>query len=145
MTESTGLGPSRGFRIIGVVALLWNLMGVATYLMSVTMGPEALAAMSEAERALYTDIPVWVTSAYAIAVFGGTLGSVALLMRKAWAVPVFIVSLAGILVQMGHAFLGSAMLEVRGAMSAILPLVIIVVATWLVWYSNAAKQKGWLG
>ncbi len=101
--------------------------------------------MPEAERALYTDIPVWATSAYAIAVFGGTLGSIFLLMRKAWAIPAFIVSLVAIVVQMGHAFFMTAMLEVQGASAAVLPLLIVAVAIFLVWYARYAKKKGWIG
>ena len=74
--------PTRGFWIISGLALVWNLLGVANYLMSVTMDPEVLAALPEAEQALYADIPAWVTSAFAIAVFSGTLASLALLLRK---------------------------------------------------------------
>lgn len=134
----------RSFWIIGWAALAWNLIGVATYLMSVTLSPEALAAMPEPERALYTEVPVWVTSAYAIAVFGGALASGGLLLRKAWAVPVFAVSLVAILVQMTHALLLSALLEVRGATAAILPLLIVVIAVYLVLFSRAARDKGWI-
>ena len=63
-------------------------------------------------------------------------------MGKALAVPVFVVSLVAILVQMGHAFFLSAMLEVQGATAAVLPLLIIVIAIYLVWFSNEAKKKG---
>ena len=136
--------PTRGFWIISSVALVWNLIGVMTYLKSVTMSPEALAALSEAERTLHTDVPAWVTSAYAIAVFGGTLACVALLLRKAWAVPVSIVSLIAILVQMGHALFMTPMLDVQGAAAAVPPLLIVVIAFYFVWYSGAAKQRGWI-
>jgi hypothetical protein len=132
--------PGRGFWIIGVLALAWNLIGVASYLMTVTASPEALAALPEAERALYEGTPKWVTSAYAIAVFGGALGSVALLMRKGWAVPVFLISLIAIVLQMGHAFFGSALLEVKGAGGAMLPLLIVLIAIYLLWYSSTAKK-----
>ncbi len=136
--------PARGFWIVSLLALVWNLIGVASYLMTVTMGPEALSGMSEAERSLYTDVPAWATAAFAIAVFGGLLGCVALLLRRAWAVPAFGVSLVAILIQMGHAFFMSAMLEVRGAGAAILPVLIIVIAVYLVWFSRSARDRGWL-
>ncbi|MDH3207131.1 MAG: hypothetical protein OEO79_10995 [Gemmatimonadota bacterium] len=137
--------PTRAFWVISGVALLWNLVGVMTYFMSVTISPEALAAMSDAERSLYSGIPAWVTSAYAIAVFGGSAASLALVLRKAWAVPVFVVSLVGILVQMGHGFFMTDMLEVRGVAGAILPLMIVVVALYLVWFSLSSKKKRWIG
>lgn len=144
MNESTTEGPGRSFVIIGVLALLWNALGIFTYLMQVLMTQEALSELPPDEAALYANIPAWVTSAYAIAVFGGTLACIALLLRKAWAVPVFVVSLLAILVQMGHALFMTDLLAVRGSTAAILPLVIIGVAVFLVWYSTDAKKKGLL-
>jgi hypothetical protein len=145
MTDTTDSGkPMRGFWIISIVALLWNLMGVMTYLMSVTMSPETLAAMPEAERALYAAVPAWATSAYAIAVFAGTLGCIALLMRKAWATPVFVVSLVAVLTQMGWWMFMTPMLDVLGGTAAIMPLLVVVIALYLVWFSRSATTKGWI-
>lgn len=134
--------PTRTFWVIGIVALLWNMIGVGTYLMSVMVSPETLGAMPDAERALYTDIPVWATSAYAIAVWGGALACALLLMRKALAVPLFIVSLIALLVQMGHGLFLTDLLEVRGATAAIMPLLIVGVGAYLVWFSRDARLKG---
>ncbi len=142
MSDSSS--PPRSFWIISVLALVWNLIGILTYLMSVTMSEEALAALPEAERALYSDIPAWVTAAYAIAVFGGTLGCVALLLRKAWAVPVLVGSLIAILVQMFHALALSDLIVVRGAGAAVLPLLIVAIAVYLVWFARSARARGWI-
>jgi len=137
--------PPRSFSIISILALVWNLIGVASYLMTVKMSPATLAAMPEAERALYQNVPAWVTSSFAIAVFGGTLACILLLMRKRVASTLFLVSLLAILVQMGHAFFMTPMLAVRGAAGAALPLCVIVAAIFLVWYSRGAQSRGWLG
>ncbi len=144
--SDTSIGSTlpRSFWIISILALAWNLMGIASYLMTVTMSPATLGAMPEAERALYQNIPVWVTSSFAIAVFGGTLACILLLLRNAWASTLFVVSLLAILLQMGHAFFMTQMLTVRGAAGAALPLCIVVVAIFLVWYSTGAKKRGWL-
>lgn len=145
MTELTASKTiPRSFMIIGIVAIVWNLLGVMSYLMSVMMSPETLAAMPEEQRALYNDIPSWVTSAYAIAVFGGLLGSVLLVMKKALALPVLIVSLVGILVQMLYTLVLSDVIAVQGAASVIFPLIVIAIGIFLVWYANSAKAKGWL-
>jgi len=144
MTELTATQStvSRSFWIIGVVALLWNLIGVASYIMNVTMSEEALAAMPEAEQALYTSVPTLVTSAFAIAVFAGLLGCVLLLMRKSLAYPVFIISLVAIVIQAGYNLFISSALEVLGATAAILPVLIVTVAAYLVWFTSNAKKKG---
>lgn len=134
----------KSFWIISGIALAWNLMGVAAYLMHVMMPPEALAAMSEAERALYTTAPSWVTGAYAVAVFGGALGSVGLLLRKTWATFVFVVSLVGILAQMGYTLLVQNTIEVMGIGIVVMPLVIIAIAIYLVWFSRNAAKVGHL-
>ena len=66
-------------------------------------------------------------------------------MRKAWAVPVFVVSLIGILLQMIYTLVISDVLEVQGAASAIFPILVIIIGAALIWYANGAKQKGWIG
>ena len=144
MTEATATQStvSRSFWIIGGLALLWNLIGVASYIMNVTMSEEALAALPEAEQALYTSVPTLVTSAFAIAVFAGLLGCVLLLMRKSLAYPVFIISLVAIVIQAGYNLFLSSALEVLGATAAILPILIVTVAAYLVWFSSNAKKKG---
>lgn len=142
MTQATK--PTTGFWIIGVLSLLWNLSGVAAYLMQVTMTPETLQQLPAGQRSMYESVPLWATSAFAIAVWGSTLGSVLLLMKKQLARRVFMVSLAAILVQQFHAFVIANAIGVLGASSAILPACIPLVGIFLVWYSTMARDKGWL-
>lgn len=144
MTAET-VKPGRSFWVIGIVALLWNLVGVFTYLMTVTMKDTLLANMSEAERMLFEETPAWITGAYAIAVFSAALASIFLLMRKAWAVPIFGISLVAILIQMGHSILFSRMIEVRGWNGALLPISVALIALFLVWYSRKAQKRNWIG
>ena len=98
MTKTTK--PATWFWVVSGIALVWNLMGVMAYIMQVTMSPEALQALPENERTLMESVPTWATSAFAIAVWGSTLGSILLLMRKKLATSVLILAFAGILVQM---------------------------------------------
>ena len=92
MSETKSKSP-KGFWIIGIVALLWNLMGVASYLQQAYMTDEALAALPAEQQALYENVPAWVTGAFALAVFGGLLGCILLLMKKKLAALLFIISL----------------------------------------------------
>lgn len=132
------------FWAISAVALIWNLMGVGAYWAHVNMTPEDIAALGEAERALYDSAPAWATGAFAIAVFGGALGSLLLLLRKSWAMPVFVVSLVGVLVQMYHSFFVIDSIEVYGPGGMIMPVMVIAIAALLVWFSKSCKDKGWL-
>lgn len=136
--------PSVAFWIIGGLALLWNLMGVAAYISTVTMTPEALQALPPEQQQLYTDIPKWATAAFAIAVWGSTVGCILMLLRKKIAVPVFAISFAGILVQMTHSLVISKSIEVYGPGGAIMPVMVILIGGLLVWYSRKAADRGWL-
>lgn len=136
--------PTISFWIIGGAALVWNLLGFVFYLSEVTRSPEALAAFSEAQQAFLAATPMWATAAYAIAVNAGVLGGLFLLLRKRWAVPMFIASLAGIVVQDLYAFILSNGLEVWGTKAVYLPSVVLVIASALLMYARQAKARGWL-
>lgn len=142
MTDSSTTQPARSFWVISVVALLWNLFGVMAYIMQVTISPETLAELPDDRRMLYADIPAWVNGAYAIAVFTGTLGAIGLLLRKAWAVPAFALSLLAIFVQMGYTLFLSRTLTVLGWQGAVLPVVIIVIALILVAFARTSRRRG---
>lgn len=145
MDTSAGELPPRSFWVISAVALLWNLLGVAAYVSQVTMTPAALAALPEAEQALYADVPAWATSAFALAVNGGALGCLLLLFRKAWAIPVLIISLAGVIVQMYHSLFIAGSIKVYGPGGTIMPIMVVIIAVFLVWYANNAKGRRWIG
>lgn len=144
MTTTNQTLPSKAFWIICIIALLWNLMGIMSFIMEVFISPEALAALPEAERALYENTPLWIHIVFAIAVFDGTLGCALLLMKKKLALPLLVISLVAVLTQMTYwLFINDAM-EVHGAASVIMPLLVTLVAVFLVWYSNNVKAKGWI-
>ncbi len=134
----------RWFWVVAGTAAVWVLIGVMTYITMVTMSPEALAELPEAERALMEGMPTLVISAYAIAVFAGTLGCAALLSRKGWSFLLFVLSLVAILVQMVYTLFMSEHLDVYGPSGSILPGLIILVASFLVWFSRHANSRGWL-
>ena len=144
MNDETTTKPPKMFYWISGAALLWNITGIAASIGQVTMSQETLVAMPPEQRALYENIPAWATSAYAIAVFAGALGCLLLLLRKAAALPVLILSLLGVFVQMSHAFFMTNSIEVMGASALVFPLVIIVIGIYLIWFANDAKQKGWI-
>jgi uncharacterized membrane protein len=136
--------PGTAFWIIAVIALIWNIMGVMAYLGQAYMTDDEKALLPEAERALYSDIPAWATAAFAFAVFGGLLGAIAILLRKKWATPLFIISLLGILVQMIYNFFISGAMDVYGPGGMIMPVMVLIIGFFLVYYSKKATANGWL-
>ncbi len=125
------------FWLLSIVALIWNALGSMNYLMQ--MNPEALADYPEAARVLAETRPAWATGAFAIAVFGGVLGGLLLLLRKSVAVYFFIAALVGVIVTNVHTVRvpGSSEIWLGSAMS-------LVVAVFFVWYSRMAERKRWI-
>ena len=74
--------PSNLFWVISSIALVWNLMGVFNYLDQAFMTDKVLETLPKEQQILYQDVPAWVTTAFAIAVFSETLGLLLLLLKK---------------------------------------------------------------
>lgn len=142
MTDSNK--PTTLFWVIGVAALVWNGLGVMSYIGQAYMTDEVKAALPEAERALYENVPTWVTAAFAIAVFAGLLGSAFLLMRKKLARPMFLLSLIAIIAQMSYNLFMSKAAEVYGPGSIVMPIMVIIIGVFLLMYSKKTIAKGWL-
>ena len=143
-SEVTSSGPPRSFYIIGIVALIWNLIGVMAYVMQVTMSDAAMAELPAEQQAFIQNSPVWVTAAYAIAVNAGALGCVLLLVRQSWAFLVLVVSFAGIVIQNLYGYFMGGAVDVYGAAGVGLSVAVLAIGAFLIWYAKDATDKGWL-
>lgn len=143
MSEKEKKGTEPWFWLVGIVAVMWNLMGVVAYLMQAYMSPETLAAMEEAQRTLYENQPAWVTGAFALGVFSGLAASILLLLRKRLAFQLFVISLISVLAQMTYVFfLSNSMQVMGGPRAAIMPFMIMLLAVFFVWFSHKVKKMG---
>ena len=143
MNNETVGGVHWSFWIIGAVALIWNVMGVINFFGQ--MNADALAAMPKAQRAIIEGRPAWATGAFAIAVFGGALGCLLLLLRKPAAYYLFIASLLGVVVQLIHTLgIASSTIGFSPFEISMIILMPLVVAAFLIWYSKWAESKGWI-
>ncbi|MFN3945777.1 MAG: hypothetical protein ACK4K7_12710 [Allosphingosinicella sp.] len=132
--------PPIWFWIVVGLALLWNLLGVAAYL------AEAFGMAQSAAHSAMIDVrPAWATAAYAIAVFGGTLGCLALLMRRRWAYVLLGVSFAALLVQQAWNLTGpSAELAREGPVLGFAAGVALV-SLGVLLLARLAVRRGWAG
>ena len=138
------ISPSRRLWLVAVVALVWNLLGVLSFVMTVSASAQMVEALPAAERALHTAMPAWVKVCYGVAVFAGTLGSGLLLLRQRLARPLFVISLVAVVLQMGHALFFSPLLQTAGASAAVMPVLVLLIAAYLAWYAGFAVARGWL-
>lgn len=141
--------------IVSIIGLLWNLLGTVTFfwytvLMEKLLTPEALSVVPAAEREaleaqlqLIAATPVWANTAYAIAVFGGLLGCILLLLRRRLAVPVFGLSLAGVVVQNIHGLGMARVQETLGATAFVVPSIVLVFGIILLMTAIKARNEGW--
>lgn len=127
--------PTIRYWIIAILALLWNTLGVIAYLGQAYMTDETLAALPESNQLYYSNLPAWVTAAFAIAVFGGFLGSIGLLWRKKWAYFLFVLSFVAIVVQQIHNLFIQDYIEISGA-QVVLPAITLAIAIYLVYFSK---------
>lgn len=141
--NTTNSKPSGSFWAIAIIALLWNLMGVNQYILMAYKSESVRAGLSAEKLALIDATPVWSTAAFAIAVFAGALGCVALLFRKKIANTLFLVSFLGIIIQNIDAFMRFKVSEFNGV-ELTMTLLIPVIALFLIWYSKKCISKGWL-
>ena len=141
MATISPAAPPAWFRIVAYLAVLWNAFGVFNYLHSVGLFGDPMASLDAAQRAAAESIPSLVIGAFAIGTFAGLLGSLGLVLRKAWALPVLLVSLLALLVLEGWIVFLSGHLEAFGLA---LPIVVTAGAVLLAWVASLGRRNGWL-
>jgi len=134
----------RKFWIVAGLILLWNLIGDAAYLMQVTADLDEVAKTDPTTAQAFASMPGWAWSAYAVAVWGGTLGAILLLARRKQAWWFFAASTLGVVVQFGWSFLGFPMIASKGWSTAIFPLVIFVIALASTLFAKTKARDGTL-
>ena len=134
--------------IVGVLALLWNAIGAFDYLMTRMRNTDYLASMMptvdpNAMLAWIDGFPIWASFGWGLGVWGGVAGSILLLMRSRWAVPVFAASLLGAVMGLGYQIVAAPPLAgAEGVVNDVMPYVIIGVALAQFLYARAMKAKG---
>lgn len=138
--------PSTTFWVIGGAALIWNLFGLFSYVNMRNATPEAYAAANYTPEqiAFINATPEWALSAFAISVTAGVLASLFLLLRKAWALPTFILSFVAVVALNINNFVLMDTVEVLGMVPVYVQSTVIVIGLLLIFYTRSAKAKGWL-
>ena len=136
--------PPVWYWIVSALAFIWNIMGAMQYIGQAYMTDSFKAQYSAEELAIFDNLPAWYTAAFAIAVWGGVVGCIGLLLKKKWAKLAFLASLIGIIVQMIYNLLISEASITYGpfviAMTAMIPLIGIL----LLLLSKKAITRGWI-
>ena len=144
MTNAGRISVPKWFWLITVLATIWYLMDMSSFVMRVFMLDDVLSSMSANQQQLYTTMPSWVNAIFALEVFGGTLGCLGLWIKKKWAMIGFAISLIGVLGQTAYIWLGSEALNLMGTAAIVMPLLAILISVIMLGVAKMGIMRGWL-
>ncbi|WP_053977860.1 hypothetical protein [Mangrovimonas xylaniphaga] len=136
--------PPIWFWIVSVVALVWNAMGVLQYLGQTYQTESFKSQYTNEQLEIISNTPAWAIAAFATAVFGGILASIALVLRKKAAYPLFLISLIGVVVQMIHNLFLVKSVDIYGPFAAIMTGMIIIFSLLFLWFSKKSIANHWI-
>lgn len=128
--------------IIGIVTLLWNMMGAFDYTATHMKLEFYMSQFTEAQLDYFYGFPAWATAFWALAVWTSLAGSLGLLLRKAWTVWMFGLAVIGLVVTSIYNFGLSNGAELMGEGAVVFSVVIWVVAIFLFIYARAMAKRG---
>jgi hypothetical protein len=98
------------------------------------------SGLTQPQATLYAALPWWMNTVFAIGVFGGTVGSVLLLLRKSIAIPVFVVSLvAYVILYIGDITQG--VFAAFGTPQVVILSTVVAIAAALLWLAMHFKKS----
>ncbi len=130
-------------KIISILAILWNIFGVLSFLGHAFLSEQTNAALNDAQREYMEQFPTWGMIIFGTAVTTGIIASIGLLLRKSWTPLLFLISLIAILINQFYPILFTNYMELFGPTSWVLPVVITGIGLALLIYSKRCEQKGW--
>ncbi len=141
MNASAGKAPWHLW-VIGVLSTLWNAVGAFDYTATQLRLEFYMSQFTAEQLEYFYGFPAWFDGVWAIAVWTSLLGSLALLLRKSWAVWLFGISIVGLSVSTYYNFHMSNGMEIMGQEGAIFTGVIWVIMICLFFYARAMKARG---
>ena len=132
--------PNIWFWIIGIIALLWNAMGVNQYLQQAYNTDAFKAMYSKEQLEIINSLPSWYTAVFAIAVFVSLLACILLLLRKKFAVTLFLIALLAVVIQTVYNLFLNPGKEMYGGFEYSM-LLMIPLASFLLYIYSCIRRK----
>jgi hypothetical protein len=129
--------------LIGLLMVVWNAASCYSHVMTLTQNAAYFRATGiTPEMAAYlAAVPGWYVAAWTIAVWGGLVAAVGLLMRESWTVWWFAASQLAMIINSVWTLLNPDA-KVLGRVGSISAIVLVVLGALLVLYSMAMKRRG---
>jgi len=142
--------PSVGFWVTAGILLLWGMGGASIYIAYFLETPQefALTAETAANRDVYAEyivnIPLWAIAVGIVAAVTRLLGAIALLLRSAWALPLYLVSLPFFLLALYRAFVLADVAKVMSMGHIATEVVFVTLSVFAIWFAYKFKANGTL-
>jgi hypothetical protein len=129
--------------VVGVIATLFNSIGVFDFIMSRIQGPAymASAGMTPEQIAHYQHMPAWMMFVWALGVFTAFGASLLLLLRRKSAAPIFVLSLAAFLLSLFYTYVLTKAGDIMGQQMAVTSAVIAILLLLFALYAYWAKRR----
>jgi hypothetical protein len=124
---------------VGILTLLWNGSGAFTIMMAQA---GRLANLSADEAAYYAAQSTWLVILVDVAVIAPVLAGVALLLRSRFAVILFGIGLATVILADIYDLAAGTSRSLVNTPAMIVTAVILVIAILQFWYSRAMRARG---
>ena len=146
--KATDTVSSVSFWVVSIALLLWGLGGALIYIAYFIETPEefAQAAETAANRQAYADyvanIPYWAIAVGMLAAVTRLLGAIGLLLRRDWALPLYIISVVFFLGALYRGFVLANVSNVMSGLHITVELVFLALSIFAVWFARENKSKG---
>lgn len=132
--------PLGWFWLLAIGLLAWNVIGLVALLFDPVIGLGDVSKLDPAQQALYAARPAIAFYGFVLATVGGTVGAIALLLRRRIALWLFLASAIGLILQNAWLFADPKNLtaEVLGFQALVAGS--IALALWL---TLEAKKRRW--
>jgi putative Mn2+ efflux pump MntP len=132
---------ARWYMPAAVASLLFMLLGCAVYLLGVTTDP---ATLPLDQRPAQEAQPLWLTSAFAVAVCVGALGALLLVLRRKLYERLLLISLIATTIWFVGLFVAPGLRDLLTTDDYAVGIVVTLVAWTVYWFARHSRQRGWL-
>lgn len=129
------------FWVLAVVGLLWSAVGGFDYTMSHVRGEAYYkqSGMTDAQIAFFNGYPVWMHAVWAIGVWGSVAGAILMLLRSRFSMHAYALSTLGAIGALAYA---AVVPQGPEKMALLLPVIIVAVCVFFVWYASHMTKRG---
>jgi hypothetical protein len=146
--STTAAKPGIWFWLVSIILLLWAMAGASIYVAYFIETPAQFAQTAEdaEHREAYAryvaEIPLWAIGVGIVAAAARLMGALGLLLRRAWALQLYVISALFFLVALYRAFVLAEVASVMSPQHIAVEATFLALSLFAIWFAYANKRKG---